>query len=258
MCLGPNLFKASHLFRSDLPSLKNNLDIFALVAAAKLARLANHALVLLLKRYYAVRASTIVCPTLSRLARSASSLQIWFLSPAPIVCGAPFATDQGRVEPDPSVAKRGQKKERQTCNIWQTEAMLGVLFRHVSSGRLCYWRVPLRCPLQMADRATGETTKLCLEESMQIPLLNTMREKFGVRLEASTCDRASSNLRAEAALRTQNQVPRMTLGCDIHKLSTVQGRVYGPIDVCISGLISFSLVMRPWGASKNCEIAWST
>lgn len=110
MCLGPNLFKASHVFRSDLPSLKNNLEICALVAAAKLARLANHALVLLLKRYYAVRASTIVCPTLSRLARSASSLQIWFLSPAPIVCGAPFATDQGRVEPDPSVAKQGRNR----------------------------------------------------------------------------------------------------------------------------------------------------
>lgn len=116
-------------------------------------------------------------------------------------------------------------------------------------------RAPLSCPLQIVDRCTGETIRAAWLEQTALPLLQAFRQEFGVSVDVSTCDRAGSNLRAEASVADQRPWPRMTLPCDIHTVHTIQGHVYCVVGAVMSGLLAFALAQRPCGAVAKLRTA---
>jgi hypothetical protein len=64
----------------------------------------------------------------------------------------------------------------------------------------------LVCPLQQSDRTTGEVAAFCIGQSRDIPSFDVLAKSglFPVVIDMYTRDRASGNLRAEAALASRH------------------------------------------------------
>ena len=88
--------------------------------------------------------------------------------------------------------------------------------------------------------------------------MQTFRSHFGTLVfDCSTCDRAGSNLRAEAALQFFDTPghARLRLSCHVHQLSTVQGRAFDIVPDAISGCIAVALTMKRGSAVEDCRQA---
>ena len=85
----------------------------------------------------------------------------------------------------------------------------------------------------------------CTEEQLSIPLVEEVENMFPVNFGLNTTDSGASMLKGEQGLQAARPHQlRLHMPCVVHKVSTVQGRSYGPIDADISGMISASLSFR--------------
>ena len=125
-----------------------------------------------------------------------------------------------------------------------------MLVRDVRSGVYTLLRVPMVCPLHVVDRTTGETLLDSQVEQTHVHSLDRLVKDFPMRIDATTCDRAGSNLRCEEGLYSQRRLDRLrfNLPCAIHCCSVAQGRSYAPVGKDISGAIAMALAMKPGGA----------
>ena len=72
----------------------------------------------------------------------------------------------------------------------------------------------------------------CIEEHLSIPLVEEVEKMFPVNFGLNTTDSGASMLKAEQGLQAARPHQlRLHMPCCTHKVSTVQGRAYGPIDV---------------------------
>ena len=148
-----------------------------------------------------------------------------------------------------AVQSSGGDLSRGVCKVVQTETELALVVRDKLSGVYTLLRVPLVCPLLIVDRTTGETILACQVEQTYVHSLDALVEKFPMRIDATTSDRAASNLKCEEGLyRRHPDRLRLNLPCAIHCCATAQGRAYAPVDTDISGIIAMALAMKPGGA----------
>jgi hypothetical protein len=144
------------------------------------------------------------------------------------------------------------KKERQTCKVLQSEQSLAMILHSPQQGRFVAIKVPLTSPLQVADHCTGESLVQFLEEQNHIAGIDSFRKLFPVNIDSISCDRGSANIRAEGALEESSalqSIARVPLACDAHIVSTSQGYAFKPVQLQVSGMLSFALAQSPGGAA---------
>lgn len=118
----------------------------------------------------------------------------------------------------------------------QSEVVLGMLLTRSSTGKACFWTVPVPTPLQCVDHCTGETLHALWSALTDIPQWAEVQRLFNHRFHCRIMDRAGSNIRAHR-LEEQAHPEDMHLwmSCDSHLVSTVTGRSYAPVDSMITG-----------------------
>jgi hypothetical protein len=117
------------------------------------------------------------------------------------------------------------------------------------SGRAFAFESRLPTNVQVVDSCTGETTVAALETCWDVPGLRALLSRFRHVVHLSHCDRASSNLRAEAMLRGKQKSvdSRLPIHCIVHKAHTAQTAQYDPVDRLVTGMLAWGLAMRPGG-----------
>eukprot|EP00972_Heterocapsa_arctica_P060997 8995282-Heterocapsa_arctica.AAC.1 len=86
-----------------------------------------------------------------------------------------------------------------------------------------------------------------MDEQAFVPLWRETSSLFPVIVDTRTTDSAASNLLCEEAREQDSpaQCLKLHVPCQIHMVSTIQGRAYTPVASTISGLVAFSLAERP-------------
>ena len=112
------------------------------------------------------------------------------------------------------------------------------------------WNIPLTCPLQGVDHATGETLKEAMQQTMDTPLYSDIEGLFPNKYELHRGDGAASNVRAFAGLASAFDGASISTRCNAHIASTVTGRTYGTVPGLISGVIALGLSFKPGGATS--------
>ncbi len=113
--------------------------------------------------------------------------------------------------------------------------------------RCLFFELP--CLLHSCDRGTGEVLKAALESATLLELLEDLRARCMVDISIGVADRASSNLRAERALRIVGasarrlRAARITLSCDVHAWHRSCGRALNTIGD-LSGIVNLALATR--------------
>jgi hypothetical protein len=152
-------------------------------------------------------------------------------------------------QPPRSHTANAVQKESSSTKIAQTEAEIGFLFQVVATGCWKFWAVPLTCPLQSVDAATGETMLACFKETLAFPFFEQLASLFPHRYVAATLDKATANDRAFLGLAASfPEALSLRLHCDAHVISVVTGRTYGVVNGAISGLVAVALAMKPGGS----------
>lgn len=149
--------------------------------------------------------------------------------------------------------RRAEKVEQDAAvKIIQSEFSVCLLFRVVKTQRLVAWHIPFPCPLQCADHASAETLLAAWREVVATPLWEDVRQAFLGGIALLTLDRASSNIKAARAWKAIAPPGpghlQLRLPCEAHICHTVCGRTYAPVDSTISGVIAFTLALKPGGA----------
>jgi hypothetical protein len=140
-------------------------------------------------------------------------------------------------------------KERKTCKIYQQHHELAFVLYDTEHARYVSFVIPVSVPLSIADTSTGETLKCIMDITSDVPGWKSFADLFPLKMESSTIDSAHPNLRYERfEEQTRPDVPRLTILCQIHRLSNVQARVYEPVAATISGVMAITLAMKAAGA----------
>lgn len=154
-----------------------------------------------------------------------------------------------------SGAGKSTQASQQLAKLLQTELSISMLFRETSSGGgqgqgshlLLTGYVPT--PLQVLDRQTAQNLKQALDASMNIPGLEETAAAFSSRAFLFCADEFSANGLTQFGMQaTRPGWLRMSTLCDIHKGSTVQGRVFDLTGPAISAVINFALSMQAAGS----------
>lgn len=140
---------------------------------------------------------------------------------------------------------RTDRAGEKSTKIVQSECWLTFVFRKTVRSVISFLSVPVTTPLHCVDSCTAEAAMTCIEEHLSIPLVEEVEKMFPVNFGLNTTDSGASMLKAEQGLQAARPHQlRLHMPCCTHKVSTVQGRAYGPIDADISGMISASLSCR--------------
>ena len=143
-----------------------------------------------------------------------------------------------------------KKTPAAVCKVLQSEYQAGFVVQgDLTHGSPLFLSMELPCPLQVMDSTTGETLRHALKSSTDVKMWDALREHFSICVDIATCDRAGPNMRSEKCLAAERPShARVTMPCDIHGLSTAQGRSVGTMASDISGVIAVGLTCRVHGA----------
>lgn len=150
------------------------------------------------------------------------------------------------VDPGTSSNASRSKLHKQLSKILQVDVRLGLLVEEISTGKMLLVHTTLPCPLQVGNRGTAKTLAAMLKTLKEVPLLQNLINLFPITLHLHTRDRASANLRAEAAERVERG---WVLGfpCFVHNSNSAIGKAMALISQALSGAIAFGLAQRPLG-----------
>ena len=166
--------------------------------------------------------------------------------------------------PDPLKNKQKlAKTTTQTCKLLQTELQVSVLLKTKHRGHsgceeplLLSTSVPT--PLQVLDRTTGRNIKQALEQSVNIPNLESMASYFQFKTLVFNADEYPANDLAQFGMQCARPGwMRLSTLCDVHKGSTCQGRVFDLTGPSISAVINLALSMSPAGSLGKMQAALS-
>ena len=144
--------------------------------------------------------------------------------------------------------------DQQLLKIENTELIMGFLLKKPNSDEHIFFYTELVCPLQIADRSTGEVVLQQLIDQERLPFLDGLRGAFAIKLHLSTRDRAAGNLRGERGY--QIKMPdSIFLGqwCSVHCVHSVVGKALQSVTPMVSGAISVALTMKSSGVGMFQE-----
>lgn len=168
--------------------------------------------------------------------------------PAPLIAvPAPLIAQPPPLQPAPSA-------EQQLVKVIQTIMKVNIVLRERTSGKfltICS-KVPLH--LQCVDRTTAEALLSCYKEHLRAAMCHDIFGCFKYQVRVHTQDRCSANERMTNAIRREEagSVHRLALGCDVHRVATVQCRVFELVGSHISGMIAVALAQR--GGNKMAAL----
>jgi hypothetical protein len=141
----------------------------------------------------------------------------------------------------------------------QTDIFIVLLIRGPAG--LVHYKLLIPTKLQVMDHSTAENTKTCIEEHLHKCGFYQFAAQWPMVFWISCHDRAASNLKYEACqLRDKGEKDvRLSLPCDVHRISGISGAQWNQISLCISGAISFAISQRPAGALeclRACIAMW--
>ena len=136
----------------------------------------------------------------------------------------------------------------ETAKLMQAECQFMVLYQNLpvlepDKGAFDCMVLNLPCPVQVADRGTGEVLQAAIDKVSEVPGLSHFRAEnpAAFSTDVSHCDRAKSNSRAEDGLFARHGIPRLRMPCVAHMASTAQGRGFAVVADDLTGIISLSL-----------------
>ena len=134
-----------------------------------------------------------------------------------------------------------RRARKQTAKIMQAEVQICLLCRKAGGTEYLLFWVPLSCPLLSLESNTAELIVAMLKEHLNVPLLTTARAAFPMRIDLTTSDRASSNIKAEMHMRREAMDTwRLSIHCCIHMAHSVQMRAFDTAKNVVSGIIAFA------------------
>lgn len=150
----------------------------------------------------------------------------------------------------------GGRTETQIVKVLQSEYVLGFLVQSVQDGRYMLINSPMSCPLQATDSETAEALHHMHAEQMFVPQMDSLSKQFKYRIELSTCDSGSANLKFEAIAAHAAMPGSMYLrqGCEIHNLSRVQVRTFDIVAPVLSGAIALALACKGGGKTQALRL----
>ena len=152
--------------------------------------------------------------------------------------------------PNPDQQKAGKAQSRkQVCKLLQTEVSVGVLLQCKLTKKATLLTGSLPTPLQILDKQTARNLNCALEASIALPNFEEVAARFERKVFLCCADEFASNEPAQFGLQSSRTGwQRMATLCDIHKGSTVQGRVFDLSGPAISAIINLGLSMSPAGS----------
>ncbi len=109
-------------------------------------------------------------------------------------------------------------------------------------------------PLQVLDRQTARNLTMALEDSMKVPGLEDVASKFQQKLFLFCTDEFSANDLAQFSMQAaRRDWLRVSSLCDIHKMSTCQGKVFELTGSAVSAVINFALSMIQAGSTAKLQ-----
>jgi hypothetical protein len=149
------------------------------------------------------------------------------------------------------------KHSKQTAKVVQTEFSFGLLL--MIDGRPTFISGELPCILAVVEKCNSECYGACLDFQTKIELLRDLRPHFEMVIHSATTDRDSANLRLQRAwMHADPHTPHLYLPCQIHCLSTVQGKSLSTLDRDVSGTIALAVAMQPGRAVLTFRAALAT
>jgi hypothetical protein len=150
-----------------------------------------------------------------------------------------------------SKAASAKKTEKRTCNVYQSEARIGVVLRH--RGSIAFLDVPLVTPLLVANSGKAECIAQVMSRSTDLAMWETVASTRGtLSIDVSSSDSAAPNLKYERSVMDSSKGSnklRLHLVCEVHHLSNTQGRAYEVVAQTISGQMACTLSMGESGAT---------
>ena len=156
--------------------------------------------------------------------------------------------------PTGSTSSKSTQPSKQLAKILQTEMSLACMLKSIATGKQMLLTGSIPVPLQVLDRQTARNLKQALEASMNIAGFDRLSDGFKTKLFLCCADEFSSNDLAQWSLQAcrKNWLRLPTL-CDIHKGSTVQGRVFDLTGPGISAIINLALSMTAAGSVSKLQ-----
>ncbi len=153
-----------------------------------------------------------------------------------------------------STPAKSTQPSKQLAKILQSEVSLAFMLKSIATGKQVLLTGSIPVPLQVLDRQTARNLKQALEASLKIVGLDHLCEGFKTKLFLCCADEFSSNDLAQWSLQAcRNNWLRVSTLCDIHKGSTVQGRVFDLTGPGISAIINLALSMTAAGSVSKLQ-----
>ena len=148
------------------------------------------------------------------------------------------------------------------CKVLQSYFRIGLLIQEIDTGRRHFYFGVVPTWLQPLPNKRAETTmsaQLLLEQS--VPFLDDCCHEFDMALQLITTDRDPANAKAECAMlhhhlhcsssnSSSSKLHLLHLPCDVHKASTCLTSMFKLVEPVVSGMLNFSLLLRPHGHVK--------
>jgi hypothetical protein len=153
-----------------------------------------------------------------------------------------------------TMVEDSKEKDTKIAKVMHLEVEVGVVVRGPITGdKAVYFHGEVATHLYVLERSTAECIAECVDRARNIDGWDSLREFFTAVVEASSCDRAACNLRAEAHFAASRPTsPHLLLPCEVHMLSTIQQKaVETGFDADISGMIAAALSMQIAGSSDQ-------
>lgn len=143
------------------------------------------------------------------------------------------------------------EREVQKTKVVQSDLMCGFLVRDTEKNAHRLYLCELPIVLFGCADVTGKTLKTCMDELLAFPLLQGVLHRFPLCVDMSGCDRASSNMLMDFLFKNDRPFTARLcgLGCRVHMAHTIQGRVFGILNPCVSGCINLALAEHPAGST---------
>jgi hypothetical protein len=149
---------------------------------------------------------------------------------------------------------RKSSRSAEVLKIENAEFRFAILLREPGRDKHLLVHSEVVCPLQHSNRTTGKVAATIIENLRHIPSFDVLAASglFPVVIDMFTRDRASGNLRAEAALAAKHP-SRWYFGqaCTVHSAHTIAGRVLNVVGDAVSGAIAFGLAQKSTGATEQ-------
>ena len=156
--------------------------------------------------------------------------------------------------------RASDQKNKVVVKVMQSDCSVGFLLESPTEG-LYVTTIEVPTTLQFIDHNTSEVVVECVRLCYDIPALDRLIDACHAVDHLTTNDRASSNNRCEAHLRSvmKDGHNRLRLTCDIHKAYQPQTGQYDLCKPTISGCLNTALAMNQAGATellRKCLKAW--